>query len=34
MAKCYALEGVIPVIHPTAYVHPDAVLIGDAVVVR
>jgi len=26
---CYAIEGVIPVVHPTAYVHPTAVLIGD-----
>jgi phenylacetic acid degradation protein len=29
---CYALEGVIPVIHPSAYVHPSAVLIGDVLV--
>lgn len=26
---CYSIEGVIPVVHPTAYVHPTAVLIGD-----
>ncbi|SFC29410.1 phenylacetic acid degradation protein [Marinospirillum celere] len=26
---CYKIEGVVPVIHPTAYVHPTAVLIGD-----
>jgi phenylacetic acid degradation protein len=26
---CYAIEGVIPVVHPSAYVHPSAVLIGD-----
>ena len=26
---CYSLEGVIPVVDPTAYVHPSAVLIGD-----
>jgi phenylacetic acid degradation protein len=26
---CYAIEGVIPVVHPSAYVHPTAVLIGD-----
>lgn len=26
---CYAIEDVIPVVHPTAYVHPTAVLIGD-----
>ncbi|MFZ1608386.1 MAG: phenylacetic acid degradation protein PaaY, partial [Rhodoferax sp.] len=25
----YSIEGVIPVVHPTAYVHPTAVLIGD-----
>lgn len=28
----YELEGVIPVVDPTAYVHPTAVLIGDVVV--
>lgn len=26
---CYRLEGVTPVVHPSAYVHPTAVLIGD-----
>jgi phenylacetic acid degradation protein len=26
---CYSIEGVIPVVHPSAYVHPTAVLIGD-----
>lgn len=30
--KTYAIDGVSPVIHPTAFVHPDAVLIGDVVV--
>jgi phenylacetic acid degradation protein len=25
----YAIEGVVPVVHPTAFVHPTAVLIGD-----
>ncbi|ALT77793.1 phenylacetic acid degradation protein PaaY [Paucibacter sp. KCTC 42545] len=25
----YAIDGVIPVVHPSAYVHPSAVLIGD-----
>ncbi|MEO0316738.1 MAG: phenylacetic acid degradation protein PaaY [Pseudomonadota bacterium] len=30
--KVYAIEGVIPVIHPTAYVHPTAVLIGDVII--
>ncbi|WP_347254588.1 carnitine operon protein CaiE [Leminorella grimontii] len=28
----YSFEGVIPVVHPTAYVHPSAVLIGDVIV--
>jgi phenylacetic acid degradation protein len=29
---CYSIDGVIPVVDPTAYVHPTAVLIGDVVV--
>ena len=29
---CYAIDGVIPVVDPTAYVHPSAVLIGDVIV--
>ncbi|MFO1322069.1 MAG: phenylacetic acid degradation protein PaaY [Burkholderiales bacterium] len=29
---CYELDGVRPVIHPTAFVHPTAVLIGDVIV--
>lgn len=29
---CYSLEGVIPVVDPSAYVHPTAVLIGDVIV--
>ncbi len=29
---CYEIDGVRPVVHPTAYVHPTAVLIGDVVV--
>ena len=29
---CYAIDGVIPVVHPQAYVHPTAVLIGDVVI--
>lgn len=29
---CYEIDGVRPVVHPTAYVHPDAVLIGDVFV--
>ncbi|GHD59974.1 phenylacetic acid degradation protein PaaY [Thalassobaculum fulvum] len=32
MSGVYAFDGVIPVIHPTAFVHPAAVLIGDVVV--
>ncbi len=30
--KTYAIDGIAPVIDPTAFVHPDAVLIGDVVV--
>ena len=30
--KVYALEGIVPVVDPTAFVHPSAVLIGDVVV--
>lgn len=26
---CYRIDGVTPVVHPSAYVHPTAVLIGD-----
>ncbi|MCC7006186.1 MAG: phenylacetic acid degradation protein PaaY [Ottowia sp.] len=29
---CYAIDGVIPVVHPDAFVHPNAVLIGDVIV--
>ncbi|MBW8779605.1 MAG: phenylacetic acid degradation protein PaaY, partial [Burkholderiales bacterium] len=29
---CYEIDGLRPVVHPTAYVHPTAVLIGDVVV--
>ncbi|USD38498.1 carnitine operon protein CaiE [Ferrimonas sp. SCSIO 43195] len=29
---CYEFEGVIPVVDPSAYVHPTAVLIGDVIV--
>ena len=29
---CYSIEGVIPVVDPSAYVHPTAVLIGDVVI--
>ncbi|CAI9392483.1 MULTISPECIES: carnitine operon protein CaiE [Citrobacter] len=30
--SCYDFEGLIPVVHPEAYVHPSAVLIGDVIV--
>lgn len=29
MSQIYAIDGVIPVIHPSAYVHPSAVVVGD-----
>ncbi|WP_050462976.1 phenylacetic acid degradation protein PaaY [Herbaspirillum autotrophicum] len=29
---CYAIEGVIPVVDPSAFVHPTAVLIGDVII--
>lgn len=29
---CYSIEGVIPVVDPSAYVHPTAVLIGDVII--
>lgn len=29
---CYAIDNVIPVVSPTAYVHPTAVLIGDVII--
>lgn len=29
---CYEFEGLTPVVHPTAYVHPTAILIGDVIV--
>lgn len=32
MAKVYEIDGLRPVVHPTAYVHPTAVLIGDVIV--
>jgi phenylacetic acid degradation protein len=32
MVKVYAIDGVIPVVHPTAFVHPAAVLIGDVII--
>jgi phenylacetic acid degradation protein len=32
MVKVYQINGVTPVVDPTAYVHPSAVLIGDVIV--
>ncbi|HEU0200546.1 MAG TPA: phenylacetic acid degradation protein PaaY [Burkholderiaceae bacterium] len=32
MSNIYSFEGIVPVVHPTAYVHPTAVLIGDVIV--
>jgi phenylacetic acid degradation protein len=29
---CYALDDLVPVVDPTAYVHPSAVLIGAVIV--
>jgi phenylacetic acid degradation protein len=32
MVKVYEIDGLRPVVHPTAFVHPSAVLIGDVIV--
>jgi phenylacetic acid degradation protein len=32
MPKVYAIDGVVPVVEPSAFVHPSAVLIGDVIV--
>lgn len=32
MNHVYEIDGVVPVIHPSAFVHPSAVLIGDVIV--
>jgi phenylacetic acid degradation protein len=32
MAQIYAIDGFVPVVHPTAFVHPAAVLTGDVIV--
>ena len=29
---CYAIDGLTPVVDPSAYVHPSAVLIGDVII--
>ena len=30
--RVYAIDGIVPVVHPSAHVHPSAVLIGDVIV--
>ena len=32
MTKVYSIDGITPVVHPDAYVHPMATLIGDVIV--
>src|SRR5262245_22723157 len=32
MATVYSIDGITPVVHPSAFVHPSAVLIGDVIV--
>lgn len=32
MPHIYAIDGIVPVVHPSAYIHPTAVLIGDVVI--
>ncbi len=32
MPKVYAIDGIVPVVDPSAFVHPAAVLIGDVIV--
>lgn len=32
MVKVYEINGLTPVVHPSAYVHPSAVLIGDVII--
>jgi phenylacetic acid degradation protein len=32
VGRIYEIDGVVPVVHPTAYVHPDAVLVGDVII--
>ena len=31
MPQVYAIDGIVPVVDPTAYVHPSGVLIGDVI---
>ncbi|MES2296549.1 MAG: phenylacetic acid degradation protein PaaY [Pseudomonadota bacterium] len=32
MVKVYEIDGVRPVVHPSAFVHPSAVLVGDVII--
>ena len=32
MARVYSWDGIVPVIDPAAFVHPEAVVIGDVIV--
>lgn len=32
MVKVYSIDGVTPVVHPSSFVHPTAVLIGDVII--
>jgi phenylacetic acid degradation protein len=32
MAQIFSIDGIVPVVHPSAFVHPTAVLIGDVIV--
>ncbi len=32
MPKVYAIDGITPVVDPSAYVHPSAILVGDVIV--
>lgn len=32
MAQIFSFDGVVPVVHPSAYVHPSATLIGDVII--
>ena len=32
MVKVYAIDGIVPVVDESAFVHPTAVIIGDVVI--
>ena len=32
MPRVYSIDGITPVVHPSAFVHPSAVLVGDVIV--